>query len=126
MKTDDIVMYGNVTMADLIKEAHEVTQDKRLKIMGIVERISPMITNISDAALLSPIISSFLDVSVKNDDQLIKLIQSVQRLAAALSKATNIDDVGILTESERDEILKNLVNDVEIDDQLKLIESLGK
>lgn len=126
MKTTDIVMYGDVTMADMIKEAHDVTQDKRIKIMNIIERISPMISNIQDAALLSPIISAFLEVSVKNDDQLIKLIQSVQRLAAALTKMTSSDDGMLLSESEREELLKSLVNDTDINEHLQLIESMGK
>ena len=57
-----------------------------------------MIKNISDATIIVPIIKEYLEVSVKNDEHLIKMAAIVQR---AMSRQESKADGVLLTEEEK-------------------------
>ncbi len=63
-----------------------------------------MIRNMTDASMMVPLIKEYLEVSVKNDDNLVKLTAIVQRLLVSSSKNTSADDGG-LSEEEKQQLL---------------------
>jgi hypothetical protein len=63
-----------------------------------------------DAAMLGPIIKDFLDVNVRNDEHIVRLVQIAQRLVSVNSKT---NDNGMLTEEEKQQLLKNVKADFE-------------
>ena len=54
--------------------------------------------------MMVPLIREYLEVSVKNDDNLVKLTAIVQRLLVASSKSSSGDD-GMLTEEEKAQLI---------------------
>ena len=79
-------IYGNVSLADVFKEIHGNQKEKNKQIDNLIQQLSPLVKNINDAAVVVPLIKEYLDVGVKNDEQLIKMTSVVQRLLATDAK----------------------------------------
>jgi hypothetical protein len=67
--------------------------------------LQPLIKNIGDATIIVPLIREYLDVSVKNDEHLVKLAAVVQRLVASVNSSTG-DEFG-MTEAEKERLLQS-------------------
>ncbi len=101
----DTVLFGDTKFSDLMREIYENTKKKDTQIKGLIDQLKPMIRNMTDASMMVPLIKEYLEVSVKNDDNLVKLTSIVQRLLIAGTK-TNKDDDGALTEEEKTQLLE--------------------
>ena len=69
------------------------------------------------AIQLIPMIKEYLDINVKNDEQLVKLATVVQRLIAAENKGGSESEFG-LSDKEKEQLLKS-IDDVVVDIQKK-------
>jgi len=108
MDINEIEVFSGKTLADLFKEIYTNSVDKRERIHSLIEDLRPFIKNIGDAAMLVPIIKEYMDVSVKNDEHLIKLAVIVQRLAAAATSKGG--DETLITEEEKRQLIKEAEN----------------
>ena len=63
-----------------------------------------MIKTPNDAIVIVPMIKEYLDVGVKNDEQLVKLAAIVQRLSSAQTNTENNGGFG-LSEEERKSLM---------------------
>ena len=70
-----------------------------------------MIQNTGDATVIVPMIKDYLEVSVKNDDALVKLAAVVQRLVSATSKDDDGNEFG-LTEDERKRLIEEAESEI--------------
>lgn len=87
----DVELYEGKSLSDLFKEIHTNHVNRKTQIQNLISSLTPLIEGIGDATLLVPLIKDYLDISVKNDEQLIKMAQIVQRLAQAEKKDTDFD-----------------------------------
>ena len=62
------------------------------------------IKTLSDATIIVPLIKDYLEISVKNDDALVKLSAVVQRLITASGKGDDTGEFGLSAE-ERNKLL---------------------
>lgn len=69
----DKELFGNKKFSDLLKDIYENQKKKDRQINLLIADLKPLITNISDAATLVPVLKDFMEVGVKNDEHLIKL-----------------------------------------------------
>ena len=118
-------IYGNVSLADVFKEIHGNQKEKNKQIDNLIQQLSPLVKNINDAAVVVPLIKEYLDVVVKNDEQLIKMTSVVQRLLAtdAKQKADQPAD-WILSPDELKQIQSDLKGITQINKDIE--ESLTK
>lgn len=65
-----------------------------------------MVRHAGDMGTVGPIISSLIDSSVKNDEQLVKLAALAQKLVAADKKTEGQE--GFLSAFEKEQLLKDL------------------
>ena len=70
------------------------------------ELVPGLVKNVGEATVIAPIIKDLIEVSVKNDDHLIKLATIAQRLASA--EAKGIGEDGWLSESEKAQLLQDM------------------
>jgi hypothetical protein len=80
-------VYGKTSLADVFKEIHSNQKEKNRQIDNLIQQLSPLVKSINDASVIVPLIKEYLDVGVKNDEQLIKMTAVVQRLLSSDSKA---------------------------------------
>lgn len=74
------VVFGKKKFSDLLKEIYDNQKNKEKTITGLIIDLKPLIKNTSDATILVPLIASYLEVGVKNDEHLIKMATIVQRI----------------------------------------------
>jgi len=105
IKFSDVEVYDDLSFADLLKEIHKNTNKKSKVLDKLISDISGMIDNPNSAVLLVPLLAQYLNVSVANDDQLIKMANVIQRYNKGVSISSS--DSGGLTDEEKAELLKN-------------------
>ena len=66
--------------------------------------LKPLINDIGDATLIVPLIKEYMEIGVKNDEQLIKMSTIIQR---ALNSNNGEESLGI-TEEEKQQLLEEL------------------
>jgi hypothetical protein len=106
MDFNEIKIYGKKTMADVLKEIHINQQSKENELKQLIGDLKPLITTAGDAVIVVPLIKSYLDVAVKNDDNLIKMMGIVQRAINSTKQSDN-GDVN-LSEEEKEQLLQNI------------------
>jgi len=89
----DVEIFEGKNLSELFKEIYTNSQDKKNQIRELISSLSPLIQGIGDATLLVPLIKDYLDISVKNDEQLIKLAQIVQRLSSDKKQTSDVGDI---------------------------------
>ena len=105
---DNITIFGNTSLSDLFKQIHKHTKDTDKQIEDLVNVLKPMAgSNAGSAVMLMPTIKDLIDVSVKNNDQLIKVAGIAQRAATAASNGgdsldfINMDEIALLLEEQK-------------------------
>lgn len=100
----DFEIYKNKKFSGLLKDVVSNSEQKRAQIDILISELRQMIKTPQDAIVVVPMIKEYLDVGVKNDEQLVKLAAIVQRLASTSSSTDNNSGFGI-TEDERKALL---------------------
>tara|TARA_Y100000034_G_scaffold131149_1_gene191280 strand:- start:1298 stop:1711 length:414 start_codon:yes stop_codon:yes gene_type:complete len=108
-------IFEGKTFQDLTKDIYENTNKKKLQIDLLIQEIHGFITTIDDVVIIAPIIKEYMEISIKNDEHLVKLAGVLQRI---ISKSTGgIDDESmLLSDSEKAELmitLQDSVNDLQ-------------
>ena len=120
----DTILFDDKSSSDVFKEIYNNSKKKDKQINSLIAELKPLIQNIGDAPVVVPLIKEYLEVSVKNDDQLAKLLAVVQRLIGNNAQGDN--DFGI-SEEEKKQLLDEL-NAIEegnkkIEDKVKGIDN---
>jgi hypothetical protein len=98
----DQVMWGSKKFSDLLKDIYTNSKEKEKQIKDLIEMLKPFVENAQSALMIVPLIAEHLNISVKNDEQLIKLAGIVQR---AMSSGSSDEAAGlILSEAEKEQL----------------------
>ena len=89
------ILFDDKSFSDLLKEIHKNQSKKSKQLASLIAELRPLITSLGDATVVVPLIKEYMEISVKNDDQLIKMAAIVQRLSTG---ASSTGDGGMLTE----------------------------
>tara|TARA_B100001093_G_scaffold215047_1_gene206335 strand:+ start:2204 stop:2608 length:405 start_codon:yes stop_codon:yes gene_type:complete len=111
MDTDKEIFDGK-TFASLAKDIYFNSTRKSAQIDQLIKDLRTMVKDAGSATVIAPMIKDYIDVSVKNDDQLVKLSAVLQRFLSGSSSEGEGDTSG-LTESEKEELLKSVKKEVE-------------
>jgi len=93
-------IFGQKSFSDLLKNIYDNSREKEKQIKDLITSLKPLVTDTQSALMVVPLIKEYLDVSVKNDDSLIKMAGIVQR--AMNNSGSGSDD--FLSEAELDQI----------------------
>ena len=100
---DEFELFKGTTFSDLMKDIYHNSKKKDRQINTLIQELQPLIKNIGDATVIVPLIKEYLDVSVKNDEALVKLAAVVQRLVGA---ATSSGDEFGMSDEEKQRLLE--------------------
>ena len=90
-------IFGGKKFSDLLEEIYNNQKKKEEQISTLISELKPLIQDIGDATLVVPLLKEYLEISVKNDEQLIKMATIVQRV---INSSSGEDSLGI-TEDEK-------------------------
>ena len=97
-------IFGDKKFSDLLSEIYDNQRKKEKTISGLVRELKDLVNDVSDATVIVPLIANYLEIGVKNDEQLIKMATIIQRV---VNNSNTGDDLGI-SEAEKEELLAEL------------------
>ena len=104
MSQFDKIVFGKKKFSDLLEEIYNNQQRKDKQVTALIKELQPMIEEIGDATLIVPLIKEYLEIGVKNDEQLIKMATIVQR---AIQNQGDGGSLGI-SEEEKAQLLQEI------------------
>jgi len=109
-------LFEGKSFSDLMKDIYHNSKKKDRQINTLIQELQPLIKNIGDATVIVPLIKEYLDVSVKNDEHLVKLAAVVQRLVNSSTKLSDVGDEYGMTDAEKEQLLiiaENELNEIQ-------------
>lgn len=107
MSNLDTSIFGKKKFSDLLSEIYDNQKKKEIQISALIGELKPLINDIGDATLIVPLIKEYMDLGLKNDEQLIKMATIIQR-AIATNKSSE-EGFG-MTEEEKTQLLAEVKN----------------
>ncbi len=113
----DYEIFEGKSLSSLFKDIYEYTEFNRKQLDVLTKELVQFIKDGDTAVQIVPMIKEYLEINVKNDDQLVKMAGIVQRLISAESRAGSEDEFG-LSDKEKEQLLTGLedsIKDIQIE-----------
>jgi methanogenic corrinoid protein MtbC1 len=107
MSNLDKNVWGKKKFSDILQEIYNNQKKKETQISALINELKPLINDIGDATLIVPLIKEYMELGIKNDEQLIKMATIIQR---AVNTNTNDDGSFGMTEEEKAQLLNEVKN----------------
>ena len=123
-------IFDGKSLSDLFKDIYDNTQTNKKQLEVLMQEVVGFIKDGDTAVQIIPMLKEYLEINVKNDDQLVKIAAIVQRIIAAEQRAGS-DDIFGLSDHEKDQLMDALdeaATDLqkrsdEIDEDIKRVEN---
>ena len=91
-------IFKGKTVSDLFKEIYANSKNKEKQISALIDQLKPMIQEPGDAMMIVPLLKEYMELSIKNDEHLIKMAGIVQRAASSAPDS----DGSILSDKDKE------------------------
>ena len=98
-------IFGKKKFSDILKEIYDNQKKKEVQISALIGELKPLINDIGDATLVVPLIKEYMELGIKNDEQLIKMSTIIKR--ALYSNKSEEEGFG-MTEDEKKQLLQEI------------------
>jgi hypothetical protein len=107
-------IFQGTTFSTLLKDIYDNSSKKKKQIDILVNELRPLIHDVSQAAMIVPLIKEYLEVAVKNDEQLVKMAGVYQKFMAAEERLEELqkEKGSILTAEEKNQLLHEIDKDI--------------
>ena len=105
MSNLDKKVFGIEKFSNFLWELYYCHEKKDWRVLFFIKELKNIINDIGDATLIVPLVSEFMDLGIKNDEQLIKMATIIQR--ALNTGKENEDDFG-LSEDEKKQLFTEI------------------
>ena len=103
----DYKVFKEKSLADIFEDIYNNSADNKKQLDVLIREVVQFIKDGDTAVQLIPAIKEYLDIKVKNDEQLVKMASIVQRLVVGEQKGSSEVEFG-LSDTEKSELLKSL------------------
>ena len=103
----DYELFDGKSLSSLFKDIYENTEYNRKQFDVLTRELTKFIKDGDTAVQIVPMIKEYLEINVKNDDQLVKMAGIVQRLISAEGKTSSEDEYG-LSDEEKQQLLSGI------------------
>ncbi len=107
----DYEIFDGKSLSSLFKDIYDNTEYNKKQLDILTKELVGFIKDGDTAVQLVPMIKEYLEINVKNDDQLVKMAGIVQRLISTEQRASAEDEFG-LSEEEKNQLLSNIEDTV--------------
>jgi hypothetical protein len=101
------VLFKDKTFANLLEDIYKNASRKEKEIKALIDQLKPMIQEPGDAMMLVPLLKEYMELSIKNDDALIKMAGIVQR---AMSNSGDSGDGNMLSDRDKELLFQEINN----------------
>lgn len=107
MSNLDTNIFGKKKFSDILQEIYTNQKKKETQISALINELKPLIVDIGDATLIVPLLKEYMELGIRNDEQLIKMATIIQR---AVNTSSSDDSNFGITEEEKAQILAEVKN----------------
>jgi hypothetical protein len=101
----DSVIFGEKKFSDILEEIYNNQKKKEAQVTALISELKPLVQEIGDATLIVPLIKEYMEIGVKNDEQLIKMATIIQRV---ISSSQNDDGGFGITDEEKAQLMAEM------------------
>ena len=112
MKNDYEIFEGK-TLSDVFKDIYDNSKTNKTQLEVLMKEVVGFIKDGDTAVQIIHMLKEYLEINVKNDEQLVKLATVVQRIMAAEKRVSDSGDEFGLTENEKQQLMDAIENDVQ-------------
>ena len=107
----DYEIFDGKSLSSLFKDIYENTEFNRKQLEVLTKELVQFIKDGDTAVQIVPMIKEYLEINVKNDDQLVKMAGIVQRLISAENRGGAEDEYG-LSDEEKNQLLSGIEDSI--------------
>ena len=125
---NDYEIFEGKTLSDVFKDIYDNSKTNKQQLEVLMKEVVGFIKDGDTAVQIIPMLKEYLEINVKNDEQLVKLATIVQRITAAEKRVSDSGDEFGLSEAEKEQLKKAIESDVQElqNKQDEVLESLNK
>ena len=101
---NDYEIFEGKSLSDLFKDIYENTTRNKTQLDVLMKEVTSFIKDGDTAVQIIPMLKEYLEINVKNDDQLVKIAAIVQRIIAAEAKGGSDAEFG-LSDAEKEQLM---------------------
>ena len=112
---NDYEIFEGKSLSGLFKDIYDNTERNKKQLEVLMQEVVGFIKDGDTAVQIIPMLKEYLEINVKNDDQLVKVAAIVQRMIATESKGSSEEAFG-LSASEKEQLMaavEDVANDVQ-------------
>ena len=124
----DYEIFEGKTLSDVFKDIYDNSKTNKTQLEVLMKEVVGFIKDGDTAVQIIPMLKEYLEINVKNDDQLVKLATIVQRITAAEKRVSDSGDEFGLSEAEKEQLMNAIESDVQElqNKQDEVLESINK
>ena len=97
----DYEIFEGKTLSDVFKDIYDNSKTNKTQLEVLMKEVVGFIKDGDTAVQIIPMLKEYLEINVKNDEQLVKLATIVQRITAAERRTSDSGDEFGLSEAEK-------------------------
>ena len=113
----DYEVFEGKTLSDVFKDIYDNSKRNKEQLEVLMKEVVGFIKDGDTAVQIIPMLKEYLEINVKNDDQLVKLAGIVQRLISAESRGGAEEEYG-LSDEEKNQLLSGIedsIKDIQVE-----------
>ncbi len=100
----DFEVFDGKSLSDLFKDIYDNTQTNKKQLEVLMQEVVGFIKDGDTAVQIIPMLKEYLEINVKNDDQLVKMAAVVQRIISSEQRGGVGEEFG-LSDSEKEQLM---------------------
>ena len=100
----DFEVFDGKSLSDLFKDIYDNTQTNKKQLEVLMQEVVGFIKDGDTAVQIIPMLKEYLEINVKNDDQLVKMAAVVQRIISSEQRGGVGDEFG-LSDTEKEQLM---------------------
>ena len=102
---NDYEIFEGKTLSDVFKDIYDNSKTNKQQLEVLMKEVVGFIKDGDTAVQIVPMLKEYLEINVKNDEQLVKLATIVQRITAAEKRVSADEGEFGLSEQEKEQLL---------------------
>ena len=111
--SNDYEIFEGKTLSDVFKDIYDNSKTNKQQLEVLMKEVVGFIKDGDTAVQIIPMLKEYLEINVKNDEQLVKLATIVQRITAAEKRVSDSGDEFGLSENEKKQLMDAIESDVQ-------------
>ena len=126
--SNDYEIFEGKTLSDVFKDIYDNSKTNKQQLEVLMKEVVGFIKDGDTAVQIIPMLKEYLEINVKNDEQLVKLATVVQRIMAAEKRVSDSGEEFGLSDAEKEQLMNAIESDVQElqTKQDEVLESINK